>query len=408
MVKVRRTFLELLERRAERSQWAGIGSVSYLDGSKFCHTPLRPRIQDLDELPSPFLEGVLDSVMASAPEQQWLVTWETNRGCPFSCAFCDWGSATASRVNRFGMERLAREVEWFAEKGIHHLFICDANFGIFPRDVEIAERIAQAYMRRGSYVAVHLQNTKNRTDRSEAIQKALKRSGVVSLGASLSLQSVTPTVLKAIQRDNIATSAFERMQRYYAQEGLDTYTDLIIGLPEESYDSFANGIARVIRSGQHNRIAFYECSVLPNAPMAHPEYRRRYELETVSVRLLEVYDPLVPYDGDDTPEFIDVVVGSKAMSQEKWVRARMLADFTELLFFDRLLQVALLAMGEGRGWDYRQMLEAFLDADAIKYPLVAATRRIFETRATPFCRANRSSFRARNGSVFGGQRTNMP
>src|SRR4029077_11787050 len=104
------------------------------------------------------------------------------------------GSATGSRVNRFGMERLLREIEWFADRRLHHLFICDANFGMLPRDVELAECIAQAYTRRRSYVAVHLQNTKNRTDRSEAIQHALKRSGVVSLGASLSLQSVTPTV----------------------------------------------------------------------------------------------------------------------------------------------------------------------------------------------------------------------
>ncbi|HEY3968724.1 MAG TPA: radical SAM protein [Planctomycetaceae bacterium] len=375
------TFLEILERQSDR-QWGGIRSVSYLDASgAFWRTQPRPRMQQLDEVPSPFLNGVFDDVMAGAPQQQWLVTWETNRGCPFSCAFCDWGSATASRVNRFGMERLLREIEWFADRGIHHMFICDANFGLLPRDVDLAEHIAQSYLERSSFVTVHLQNTKNRTDRSEQIQRALKRSGVVSLGASLSLQSVSPNVLKAIQRDNIDPASFERLQKYYAQEKLDTYTDLIIGLPDETYDSFADGVAQIIRTGQHNRIAFYECSVLPNAPMAQPDYRLRYGLETTPVRLVEVYDPLIPIDGDNTPEFIDLVVASKAMSREEWVRARVLADFAELLFFDRMLQIVMLALGEGRGWDYRRMLEAFIDADDSEFPLMSTTRCIFEARA---------------------------
>jgi hypothetical protein len=115
--------------------------------------------------------------------------------------------------------------------------------------------------------------------------------------------------------------------------------------------------------------------------MAQAEYRRQYELDTVPVRLVEVYDPLIPLDGDDTPELIDIVVGSRAMSRDDWVRARIFADFAELLFFDRFLHVVLLALGEGRGWDYRRMIEAFVDADAVDFPLVAKTREIFETRA---------------------------
>ena len=61
------------------------------------------RLNDLDEIPSPFLEGTFDSLMAANPSEKWIGLWETNRGCPFRCTFCDWGSATAAKVTKFGM-----------------------------------------------------------------------------------------------------------------------------------------------------------------------------------------------------------------------------------------------------------------------------------------------------------------
>ena len=97
------------------------------------------RVRDLDEIPSPFLEGAFDSIMAANPSESWIGLWETNRGCPFRCTFCDWGSATAAKVTKFGEERLYREVDWFADKKIEYIFCCDANFGILKRDVDIAE-----------------------------------------------------------------------------------------------------------------------------------------------------------------------------------------------------------------------------------------------------------------------------
>ena len=68
---------------------------------------------------------------------------ETNRGCPYGCTFCDWGSATLSRIRKFDLERVNAELEWFAQNEYPASFIADANFGIIERDVEIAEKIAE-------------------------------------------------------------------------------------------------------------------------------------------------------------------------------------------------------------------------------------------------------------------------
>ena len=192
------------------------------------------------------LSGLYERIMRQAPEQQWLATWETNRGCPFACSFCDWGSATASKVGAYSWARIAAEIEWLAKNGIHHLFVCDANFGILPRDVEIAEEISAAYTRNRSHVAISVQNAKNRADRSERIQRVFQKSRAISFGASISLQSVNPFVLKAIKRDNISLEAFDQLHKHYAREGLETYSDLIIGLPGESLSSFVGGVCQVM------------------------------------------------------------------------------------------------------------------------------------------------------------------
>ena len=74
---------------------------------------------------------------------------ETNRGCPFQCTFCDWGSATAAKVTKFEQERLDAELQWMADRKIQYVFVCDANFGIQKRDVEIAESVAKIKQKTG-------------------------------------------------------------------------------------------------------------------------------------------------------------------------------------------------------------------------------------------------------------------
>jgi tRNA A37 methylthiotransferase MiaB len=375
-----RTFAEILDRREERS-WEGVGSTSFLTASgRFVANERRPRLRELDEIPSPMLDGAYDQLICARPTQLWLATWETNRGCPFSCAFCDWGSATASKVSRYSEERLYREVDWMVDNRIQYLFICDANFGMLARDVEIAQYLADAYSRRDLSMSISIQNTKNRTDRSEQIQRVFKRSRVVSFGAGVSLQSLDRAALQAIKRDNISLEAFESLQRHYAQEGLDTYTDLIIGLPGETYSSFVSGVERVIRNGQLNRIAFYECSVLPNAPMAQPDYRRTFGIETVPTQIVSAHEPLDRTDGQE-PEFIDIVVSTASMNRADWVRARVFAYFVDLLFYDRVLHVPLVLLSAGWGLGLRRVFEEFMAANPTEFPVTAATSRAFRDHA---------------------------
>ena len=137
-----RTFVDLLNRLPARD-WTGVRGISYLADGQFVRPPPVERMRDLEELPSPFLNGTFNALIESNPGEQWIGLWETNRGCPFQCTFCDWGSATAGKVTKFEFDRLHGELKWFADRTIKYIFVCDANFGIQKRDVEIAQAVAE-------------------------------------------------------------------------------------------------------------------------------------------------------------------------------------------------------------------------------------------------------------------------
>ena len=97
----------------------------------------------------------------------------------------------------------------------------------------------------------------------------------MSKGVTLAMQSVDPHTLKSIKRDNISIEDYQELQRRFTKDGIPTYTEFILGLPGDTYESFSKGVSDVIESGQHNRIQFNNLSILPNAEMATKENMKR-------------------------------------------------------------------------------------------------------------------------------------
>jgi radical SAM superfamily enzyme YgiQ (UPF0313 family) len=372
-------FLSILENYPLRS-WEFVPSVSYLqeDGRYTLRLPA-PRLRDLSTLPSPYLNNVFDDLMAAHPEHEWLVMFETNRGCPFSCSFCDWGSAVAAKVNRFDMDRIKAELEWFAQRRINYVFFCDANFGIFPRDIEIAQHLVDLYKKYNSFFAISIQNTKNATERSYQIQKIF--SEVITAGVTLSLQSLDKQTLKNIKRDNISLDSFRELQRRYKRDGIETYTDLIIGLPGDTYESFANNVAEVIKSGQHNRLAVYNCSILPNAEMGDPAYQEKFGMVSVPIPMVHEHHSLEWTDQVEVQEYIQTVVSTASMPPDAWIEAKTFFWAMDMLHYDRLLQIVFIVLHEVYGAGYREMVEAIIGADESHFPVCASLRTLFRERA---------------------------
>lgn len=351
-----KVFSTILERYLT-GKWDAVPSISYInDEGRFIQHQRSSRIPDLSQVPSPFLSRTFDSLIDANPHEKWLVMWETNRGCPFSCTFCDWGSAIAAKVYRFDLDRLFRDIDWFSENKVEFVFCCDANFGIFPRDLEIVQYMANNKKKYGYPQAFSVQNTKNSTEKSYEIQKALADAGL-NKGVTLSLQSVDEKVLRDIKRSNIKSSVYRELQRKFTADNIETYTDIILGLPGETYESLVDGVASVIEDGQHNRIQFANLAILPNAEMGDPEYQKKYGFIIQETDVINLHGSL-----EKTEEIMEtqhLVVGTHTMPKRDWVRARAFSWMTGLLHFNKLLQIPFIILHTYYSIRFRDLLEIF-------------------------------------------------
>lgn len=340
--------------------------------SEYIYAPPPPREDNLDRIPSPYLTGCFDPVLRKRPGARWVAPWETNRGCPFSCAFCDWGSLTLAKVYRFDMERVRAEIRWLGENQIEALFCCDANFGMLPRDIDIAKALAESRQRTGYPRLVYTQTTKNASERALTAQRILDQAGL-NRQATLSVQTVSPAALQAIQRENISLRAFRTLQNAYRQQGMMTYTDFLVGLPGETLESFMAGVGQIMSEGQHDQLRLWNVYLLPNAPMSAPAYREKYALQSVWVpymnefgRVSEVYQP---------QEMQEMLVGSQTLPVEDWALIRHFAWLVEAFYYTKLLQVPIMWVKAMTGHGYHHVLQALMSLDTweterLQFPLL--------------------------------------
>lgn len=211
------------------------------DGGGIVRRDVGHRIQLLDEVPSPYVSGLL-------PLRPSPIFYETNRGCPYRCAFCYWGNGNA-KVYRMSLERIRAEMELFARRGVSAFWIADANFGLFPSDAEIAATMAEINLRHGRpFRHVGVNWAKQSSDRVLEIAKIF-RDGGMGCTTTIALQSVTPQAERATKRYALPPQRFAALVRHAAREGLDTYTDMICGLPGETVDEFLRGLETVLLTG---------------------------------------------------------------------------------------------------------------------------------------------------------------
>ena len=372
--------VEILER-CRTKDWETVPSISFMtNDGRVVRTPRIPRLGNLTAAPSPYLEGIFLPLMEANPTEHWIGLWETNRGCPFSCTFCDWGSATQSKVYTFDLERLYKEVDWFAAHQIEYIFCCDANFGMLPRDLDIASYVAETKRKVGHPHALSVQNTKNATERAYKVQKILADAGL-NKGVDIALQSADPDTLVSIKRGNISTETYQELQRRFTRDNVETYTDLILGLPGETYDSFADGVSTIIENGQHNRIQFNNLSILPNAEMGDPEYQKKYGMLTVETNVVNIHGSLAEAEHEISETQV-LVIATNAMPKPDWVRTRAFSWMAALLHFDKILQIPFVLLHEICAVRYRELIELFLDTPREEFPVLSSVRSFFLEKAT--------------------------
>jgi len=249
---------------------AALESVSGLDlpvaGGWRKSAPRAP-IATLDEIPSPYQLGLMG--------QGSVAYLETFRGCPFSCAFCEWGASDNTKTV-FSTAYLERELEAFARHRAPAVFLVDAGLNLNHRAFR---NLKQAADRTGLLRSVgfwcEIYPSRMRDEHIEFL------SSVQASYLGIGLQSIDPQVLKGLDRpfDNRRLEVIVRQVCDLAR----TELQIIFGLPGDSPEGFLRTMAyaRSLPVG----VRAYHCLVLPDALMTRskPEWNVCYD--PVSLRM---------------------------------------------------------------------------------------------------------------------------
>ncbi len=281
---------------------------------------------------SPYDEGYFDAIVKEE-ELEFSAILETNRGCPNKCTFCDWGNIK-SKIKLYDIETVKKEIDWMSENKIEYCYCADSNFGMFERDIEIVDYIIRKHKETGYPHKFQATYSKNNPETVFEITKMLNLAGM-SKGATLSFQSMNQNVLDKIYRKNMPIENFKKLMSLYNENGISAYSELIICLPGETYESFKDGIEQLLEAGQHMSINFFNCELLANSTMNTPEYVEYHKIEYATTELQQYH--VVP-DEKMSPELSRIVVSTEDMPREMWLKSNILSVFIRAFHNLGLLQ----------------------------------------------------------------------
>jgi len=340
------------------------------------------------DFPSPYLTGLFDDFFTEYPALLFAMTIETNRGCPYSCAYCDWG-AVKNAFQEVPMERVKAEIDWATQRHIEVIMGADGNFGAFERDEEVADYLVESRRRTGYPKKFNVSYAKNSNETVFRINRKLHAQGLNS-GATLAFQSLSPVALENIGRKNLELERFRELVSLYNQAGVPMYSDLILGLPGETLESFARGIGTLLAAGMHGSLEAFPCEVLPNAELADPAYRQKHGIEAIRVR--QFYKFGSPENKDEIPEYSEIVCQTNTMPAKDWVAANLLSIFVQGLHALGLLPCVAIFLYWERQLPYEKFYLNLMEyAGANPRTLMGELYSFFEKRCLDFSKGKGES-----------------
>ena len=141
------TFAELVDTYAKGKPMSTVKGLSFRHDGKVYHTPQRPLIKNLDNLPFPgyhFVEDVIHkyhfTMMAGSSTRYALI--EGSRGCSHNCSFCSQWVFWQGKWRVKSPKRIADEMQILYENyGIRFFWLTDDDFGLGKHTSALCDEI---------------------------------------------------------------------------------------------------------------------------------------------------------------------------------------------------------------------------------------------------------------------------
>ena len=302
-----------------------LDNVCYVDGDKYLEGKDQ-RVTKLKDIPSPYLTGLLDEFF-NDPLTPIL---ETNRGCPYSCTFCNDGHILRSAVARKDPKVFEEELKYIAARANnpshYNVLIADLNYGMYKEDLEASRIIASTMKKYDWPHRIEVSMGKSQPERLIEVANIINEAkpGVMKLAPSF--QTTDLEVLKNIRRKNISMDQLLDMRGWADQDtNLEFFTELILALPGDSLKKHYQTLEDCIDTLSMNYIDLHQLSILKGSEMETSAYREKHQLKAkhrVWVGCVGIYklgEKEIP-----CAEIEEVVVESKTLTFDDYINCRIM------------------------------------------------------------------------------------
>jgi len=238
-----------------------IGNLIFKEGDKIICNPELGVVDDINEIPSPYLTGCLDP---RPYRRYWL---ETMRWCPYRCKYCLYPYRSRARNPFYSLERIEEELNYAKKLGIRYVDIHDSAFNLNPKFKEICRIIQKINKNKSFYLNIFLQAELLNEEDVELL------AGLNISTAEIGLQSINQETLSKIGR-NINLEQWLDGINLLRRAGINIMIDIMIGLPGEDLRS----ILKTIEFLKKNRLDAYSIPPTLSVGPSTAIYREAKEL----------------------------------------------------------------------------------------------------------------------------------
>jgi len=172
------------------------------------------------------------------------IHWESKRGCPYRCDYCEYGAATdKGAIIRIDNDRLEKEVTLFKDSNIQEINVLDATFLIKDEDITTLNKLLSIPNCK-ICLQMHFQTIKN-----EVGQNFLEicRTHKDRISLEFGLQTIHEDEMKILNRKN-TISHVETVMKQLNDAEINYSISIIFGIPGQTVDSFKQTIEFIERN----------------------------------------------------------------------------------------------------------------------------------------------------------------
>lgn len=236
---------EVLEAAADRRALKTVKGITYRDPdtSGIATNEDRPPIEHLDSIPPAYnpSEAPINSIDNLKGR---IAYYETSRGCPFRCQYCL--SSITPGVRYFSLDRIKGELPILISSGTPTIKFVDRTFNCDKaRAREIWRYLIDISPQSPPYQTVfHFEIAGDLLDETDI--ELLSHAPVGLFQFEIGVQSTNPETLDIISRRTVLENLSRSVRALTQLKNIIINIDLIAGLPEDTYESFADAIDYVL------------------------------------------------------------------------------------------------------------------------------------------------------------------